>query len=107
CHVPWLHEAEAQRFAHRQHARVKLVGPVELAEEAAVARLYEALPSLWASIHLAGGFAMAPIAGTGKADLMRQLDMNLVSAFLCCRAAVAAMARGREGGRIVNVAARQ
>jgi NAD(P)-dependent dehydrogenase (short-subunit alcohol dehydrogenase family) len=106
--VPWLHEAEAQRFAHREHPRVKLVGSIQLADEAAVASLYDPLPSLWASVHIAGGFAMTPIADTAKADLMRQIDMNLVSAFLCCRAAVGAIRRGGEGdgGRIVNVAAR-
>jgi NAD(P)-dependent dehydrogenase (short-subunit alcohol dehydrogenase family) len=109
CHVPWLHEAEGQRFAYREHARVRLVGNVQLADEAAVAALYEGLPSLWASIHIAGGFAMAPIAATDKAALMQQIDMNLVSCFLSCRAAVGAMARsgqGSAGGRIVNVAAR-
>ena len=35
---------------------------------------------------------------------MAQIDSNLVSCFLCCRAAVNAMGSG--GGRIVNVAAR-
>jgi NAD(P)-dependent dehydrogenase (short-subunit alcohol dehydrogenase family) len=35
---------------------------------------------------------------------MAQLDSNLVSCFLCCRAAIKAMKGG--GGRIVNVAAR-
>jgi NAD(P)-dependent dehydrogenase (short-subunit alcohol dehydrogenase family) len=35
---------------------------------------------------------------------MAQIDGNLVSCFLCCRAAVRAMAS--KGGRIVNVAAR-
>ena len=35
---------------------------------------------------------------------MAQLDSNLVSCFLCCRAAIKAMAG--NGGRIVNVAAR-
>jgi NAD(P)-dependent dehydrogenase (short-subunit alcohol dehydrogenase family) len=38
---------------------------------------------------------------------MQQLETNLISAFLCCRAAVMAMKRTQgEGGRIVNVAAR-
>jgi NAD(P)-dependent dehydrogenase (short-subunit alcohol dehydrogenase family) len=68
--------------------------------------LFGALSQLWGSIHIAGGFAMAPVAETRKSDLMRQLDMNFVSAFLCCRAAVTAMNRARQGGRIVNVAAR-
>src|ERR1700757_2985242 len=37
---------------------------------------------------------------------MTQLDMNFITCFLCCRAAVNAFARAGEGGRIVNVAAR-
>ena len=40
---------------------------------------------------------------TDLATIRQQLDMNLVSCVLCCRAAVRAMA---GGGRIVNVAAR-
>jgi NAD(P)-dependent dehydrogenase (short-subunit alcohol dehydrogenase family) len=70
-----------------------------------VTKLYEATPKLWASIHLAGGFAMSGIAETDKAKLMAQLDTNFVACFLCCRAAVKAM-RQSGGGRIVNVAAR-
>ena len=37
---------------------------------------------------------------------MAMIDTNLVSCYLCCRAAVRAMARRGAGGRIVNVAAR-
>jgi NAD(P)-dependent dehydrogenase (short-subunit alcohol dehydrogenase family) len=43
------------------------------------------------------------------ATLRQQIDMNLVTCLLCCRAAVNAMTRGGAeagGGRIVNVAAR-
>lgn len=105
CHVPYVIAEEAERFAHRNHAGVKFVADADLADEAAVVRLFDSVPRLWASIHLAGGFAMAPIAATDKAALMGQVDMNFVSCFLCCRAAVAAMARS-GGGRIVNVAAR-
>jgi NAD(P)-dependent dehydrogenase (short-subunit alcohol dehydrogenase family) len=47
---------------------------------------------------------MAEVAKTTKAELMKQIEMNLVTAFLCSRGAVNAMT-GR-GGRIVNVAAR-
>jgi len=104
CHVPYLHAGEAERFPHRDHPKVKLVGGTDLTDEAAVARLYEGVPRLWASIHLAGGFAMSSVAKTGKADLMKQIDLNLVTAFLCCSAAVRAMAD--TGGRIVNLAAR-
>jgi NAD(P)-dependent dehydrogenase (short-subunit alcohol dehydrogenase family) len=106
CHVPYIDRAEAERFRWRDHAQVKLVAEIELTDEAAVARLYERVPKLWASIHLAGGFAMAPIGETAKSDLIKQIGMNFVTAFLCCRAAVTAMMRTGEGGRIVNVATR-
>src|SRR5215475_13674998 len=104
CHVPYVVAAEAERFALRQHERVKLVAMSNLADETDVARLYGGVDQLWASIHLVGGFAMAEVAKTSKADLMKQIDMNLVTSFLCSRGAVNAMS-GR-GGRIVNVAAR-
>jgi NAD(P)-dependent dehydrogenase (short-subunit alcohol dehydrogenase family) len=106
CHVPYVVAAEAERFPYRDHARVKLAADANLADESAVARVFDAVPVLWASIHLVGGFAMAPVATTSKADLIKQLDMNVVSCFLCCRAAVNAMGRSGHGGRIVNVAAR-
>jgi NAD(P)-dependent dehydrogenase (short-subunit alcohol dehydrogenase family) len=103
CHVPAF-GGEAQRFPLRDHPRVRLSIEGDLADEAAVARLFATVPGLWASIHIAGGFAAAPVVETGKAELMRQVDMNFVTCFLCCRAAVAAMTN--NGGRIVNVAAR-
>jgi NAD(P)-dependent dehydrogenase (short-subunit alcohol dehydrogenase family) len=103
CHVPCRNRAEAQRFVHRDHAAAKLSAPVDLVDETAVEKLYAGVPKLWASLHIAGGFAAAPIEATGKADLLRQVEMNLVTAHLCCRAAVRAMAQ--TGGRIVNVAA--
>jgi NAD(P)-dependent dehydrogenase (short-subunit alcohol dehydrogenase family) len=107
CHVPYRSSEEAQRFAHRNNQRVSLVPLTDLAEEAAVMAFYGGFASLWASIHIAGGFAFAPIAQSNKALLMTQLESNLISAFLCSGAAVAAMRRAGTGGRIVNVAARQ
>jgi NAD(P)-dependent dehydrogenase (short-subunit alcohol dehydrogenase family) len=105
CHVPALSEKEAQRFAHREHRQVKLSPHGDLSDEAAVTRLFADVP-LWASIHIAGGFAASPVAETSKADLMQQVDMNFVTCFLCCRAAVNAIKTTGAGGRIVNVAAR-
>jgi NAD(P)-dependent dehydrogenase (short-subunit alcohol dehydrogenase family) len=105
CHVPCFDEAEVQRFRLRGHTGVVLTVTGNLADEAAVARLYEGIAPLWASIHIAGGFAAAPLRETSVATLRQQIDMNLVSCALCCRAAVTAMA-GSSGGRIVNVAAR-
>ena len=95
CHVPYRSDAEAQHFPHRGDARVKLVALGDLSDEDAVTRFYEGL-TLWASIHIAGTFAFAPIKDSGKAVLMGQLESNLVSTYLCSRAAIAAFARGRR-----------
>ena len=104
CTIPYLHEAEAQRFPHRGNVKAKLIAVSDLADEAAVAKVYAGV-KIWASIHIAGGFAPGKVADTAKVTLMAQIDGNLVSCFLCCRAAVNAMLAA-GGGRIVNVAAR-
>ena len=103
CHVPCFDEAEAQRFRLREHRQVVLSVAGNLADETAILRLYGGIARLWASVHIAGGFAAAPLRDTELGALRQQLDMNFVSCALCCRAAVRAMA---GGGRIVNVAAR-
>ena len=102
CRIPYIVEAEAARFPHRD--RVTLIGHCELTSEADVARLYDGVSDLWASIHIAGGFAMGSIADTDLSALTHMLNTNFVSCALCCRAAT--LAFGPEGGRIVNVAAR-
>lgn len=104
CVVPYRHEDEAQRFAHRGDPNVTLIATGDLADEAQVAKVYDGAAPLWASIHIAGGFAMGKVADTDKTALMAQIEGNLVSCFLCCRAAVKAM---QGGGRVVNVASRQ
>jgi NAD(P)-dependent dehydrogenase (short-subunit alcohol dehydrogenase family) len=106
CHVPYINQAEADRFAFRNHPKVKLFVDIELHEETAVAKVYASVSKLWASIHIAGGFAMAPITETTRSDLMKLVDTNFVTAFLCCRASVSSMLRAGAGGRIVNVATR-
>lgn len=73
-------------------------------EDAAVA-YYAALPELWASIHLVGGFAMSSITETSLADFEGQWRLNAATCFLTCREAVKRMKQS-GGGRIVNVAAR-
>jgi NAD(P)-dependent dehydrogenase (short-subunit alcohol dehydrogenase family) len=104
CHVPCLNEAEAARFRLRDHKQVTVTITGSLAEETAIEKLYRGIASLWASIHTVGGFAAAPLRETDLATIRQQLDMNLLSCILCCRAAVRAMTGA--GGRIVNVAAR-
>ena len=100
-HVPARHEGKASDLVALR--RVHVVGGVDLADEASVATYYAQIPSLWASIHVAGGFAASAIEKTSLAELRRMLDMNSVTAFLCTREAVKKIRGG--GGRIVNVAA--
>lgn len=88
---------------------VSYVAGVDLTDEPAVVAFYAGLPdALWASVQVAGGFAMAGITETMLDELRSQLDLNLVSAFLCCREAVRRfrLRPGGGGGRIVNVASR-
>src|SRR5262249_27305498 len=104
--LPWLLENEVEDLSYRDSKRGKQVGPLDLADERAVNTLFSDVPGRWASVHIAGGFAMAPVAKTGKAQLMQQIEINLVSCFLSCAAAVNAIGRTGRGGRIVNVASR-
>ncbi|HYL32430.1 MAG TPA: SDR family NAD(P)-dependent oxidoreductase [Stellaceae bacterium] len=104
CIVPYFVQAEAAQFPLKD--RVTLVGPVDLVNENDVARVYDGAGALWASIHLAGGFAMTAVGDTKKPDILKMLEMNLVTCHLCCAAAVRALRRTGQGGRIVNVAAR-
>jgi NAD(P)-dependent dehydrogenase (short-subunit alcohol dehydrogenase family) len=107
CHVPYRNEKSLEKFPQRAHERVLLTELGDLADEAAVANYYAGLKDLWASIHIAGGFSAAPIAGSNKALLAQQLETNLVSTYVCSRAAVMKLRSLGRGGRIVNVAARQ
>jgi NAD(P)-dependent dehydrogenase (short-subunit alcohol dehydrogenase family) len=104
CHVPCLNEAEAARFRLRDHKQVVVSITGSLADEAAIEKLYRGVTPLWASIHTVGGFAASALRNTDLTTIRQQIEMNLVSCILCCRAAVRAMAGA--GGRIVNVAAR-
>ncbi|RMH00018.1 MAG: SDR family oxidoreductase [Deltaproteobacteria bacterium] len=106
CHVPVFAAAELERFPHRDDPDVRTVVGVDLSDPEQVDRFYADVPPLWASIHLAGGFFAAPIADTAPADLDRMWRMNALTAYLCCRAAVARIRAAGNGGRIVNVAAR-
>ncbi len=107
CHVPCFDEAEAKRFRLRDHKQVAVTVAGNLADEEAVGRAFQGIAPLWASIHIAGGFAFGPLREATMATIRQQIDMNFVSCLLCCRAALNAMQTGQNaGGRIVNVAAR-
>ncbi len=99
CHVPVRRAASADR-----QEGLTQYPDLDVGDPEQVARLFAAVPQVWASIHLAGGFAAGALAAADIGVLRGQIETNLMSCLLCCRAAAQAMA-GR-GGRIVNVAAR-
>lgn len=108
CTVPYVHDGEVERFPYRGQPQVTIVKVTDLADEGDVTKVFataEAPLSLWASIHIAGGFAAGGISDIDKNAFMAQINGNLTSCFLCCRAAVKSMLSA-GGGRIVNVAAR-
>ena len=106
CHVPCIDDGPGARGL----PGVDYSPRVELTDESSAAAYYAALPDVWASIHLAGGFAWAKLEDTTLATVRAQLDMNAVTAFLCCREAVKKMrartSGGDIGGRLINVSSR-
>ncbi|HEY8668197.1 MAG TPA: SDR family NAD(P)-dependent oxidoreductase [Tepidisphaeraceae bacterium] len=107
-HIPAHRVPDAANFPLARHERVRIVAPVDLTSEQEVQSFYQSLPSLWASLHAAGGFTAAPIAQTSLADFRQMIETNAVTSFLCCREAVKKIrsTNGSPGGRIVNVAAK-
>ncbi len=103
CHIPVFAPRELDRFPFRDHERVKMRAGLDMTVEGTVQRFYSELPSLWASIHLAGGFSAKPITDTTLEDFLSLMNTNAVTCFLACREAARRM---RGGGRIVNVAAK-
>src|SRR5439155_26513960 len=113
CHVTNMIAAELEHYPLRNDPGVHITTGLDLSDEAAVRRFYAELPPLWASIHLAGGFAMSPVGDTSAVAFADQFQMNALSAFLCSAAAIRAIRTraapgpgGAKRGRIVNVAAR-
>jgi len=106
CHVPYRREPDSRSYPHHSNPRLRLAHIGSLSDEEDVENFFQSVPDLWASIHLVGGYVGKPVSETDKATLMQQIDANLVTCFLCCRAAVKSMTAGKIGGRIVNVTAR-
>ncbi|MFM9994517.1 MAG: SDR family NAD(P)-dependent oxidoreductase [Phycisphaerales bacterium] len=115
CVVPVFKADELRRFPFAADPRVRVFEGIDLCDEPAVERFYEqaaAFAPLWASLHVAGGFAIGPAAGVSKAEFMLMMQSNALTCFLCSREAVKRMrlrvgsSPAPAGGRIVNVAAR-
>ncbi len=80
--------------------------PTDVSDEAAVERLFacaERVGSLGALVSAAGVLTPAPFVETTSEMWHETLGVNLTGAFLCCRAAFAAMVPAGEG-RMVNIA---
>src|SRR5438045_1813842 len=73
-HIPAHREPDASTFPLAGHERIHVAAPFELANEDAVRTFYQSLPSLWASVHTAGGFTAAAIAETSLADFRQMME---------------------------------
>ena len=106
CHVPCITRAEMQASPFNGRDDIKLTPDINLTDAAHVEQFYASVAEPWGSIHIAGGFAYGALAKTDLKTLRQQVDMNLMTCLLCCRAAIAAMTQHGRGGRIINVSAR-
>ncbi|MEO1534571.1 MAG: SDR family NAD(P)-dependent oxidoreductase [Planctomycetota bacterium] len=105
--VPALDADDAKRSDLAEHERVTITPAGDLADESNVTAFYDKhAKDLWASIHVAGGFAYASIENADAALFEQQLRMNAMSCYNCCRAAIKHMRSSGGGGRIVNIGAK-
>ncbi|WP_445665426.1 SDR family NAD(P)-dependent oxidoreductase [Fodinibius sp. AD559] len=110
CSVPCFNQDEFDSFQFSDHEKVFTTVGVDLTEEEQAQSFFddavEANGPLWGSVHIAGGFGMGAIEDTPKPAFMKQINLNLVTCYNSCRAAVQHFKSQDSGGRIVNIAAR-
>lgn len=110
CSIPCFNQNELNSFQFSDHKQVFTKAGIDLtAEEQAQSFFEDAIEAngpIWGSVHIAGGFGMGAIEDTPKADFMKQLNLNLVTCYNSCRAAVQHFKDQGNGGRIINIAAR-
>lgn len=110
CSVPCFNQSECDSFELADHENVYTKVGIDLTDEDQAQSFFEeaieANGPLWGSIHIAGGFGMGAIKDMSKADFMKQINLNLVTCYNSCRAAVQHFKDQNSGGRIVNIAAR-
>src|SRR5258708_1986862 len=95
---------------HEPHADRKVAGvtyrTAEMTDDAEVARLFADGDQPWAVINTVGGYAPnRPLAELDAAELTGQLNINLVTAALITKHALAALT-GVGAGRLVHTASR-
>jgi len=109
--VPWiLAEEWAALEKAAGEARPRLSGQkVDMVDEAAMAAFVSGVlgrsRKIDAIVNAVGGFSGGDLAATPLADWRRQVDLNLTSAVVGCRAVLPAMRAARRG-RIINIASR-
>lgn len=110
-HVPWVVREELDPFrtalAEVPGADQVRLHEADVSDPRAVDALVEAVLArdgrLDVLVNGVGGFVAASLEETGPEDWNRMITLNATTAFLCSRAAAAAMPSG--SGRIINVAA--
>ncbi|NGP87453.1 SDR family NAD(P)-dependent oxidoreductase [Fodinibius halophilus] len=111
CSIPCYNTTEEETFRLRNHANIFTKANIDLTNEEQTQTFYDDAIAqqgpLWASIHIAGGFGMGNIEDTPMSDFNKQLQLNTVTCYNSCRAAVQRIRESNyTGGRIVNIAAR-
>lgn len=108
--IPCYDQSELENFAPKDNENIFVKVGVDLTDEEATHSFYEEavdkFGTLWASIHIAGGFGMGSIKETAKSSFMKQINLNLVTCYTSSRQAAKQMIEAKAGGRIVNIAAR-
>ena len=95
---------------HDPHADRKLPGvsyrTADVTDDAEVAALFAGLAAPWAVVNTVGGFAPhRPLAKLDQAELIGQLNLNLITAALITKHALAALTSA-GAGRLVHTASR-
>lgn len=106
--IPCFKESELDDFEFKNHQNIWVQAGLDLTNETATKRFYEEAVEvhggLWASVNIAGGFAMGTVENSSKQDFMTQLNLNLITCFNSCKASLPHLKT--NGGRIVNISSR-
>lgn len=106
--IPCFIKSELEDFKPAEHENIFIQTGINLSNEPASDSFYETAVEkqggLWASVNIAGGFAMGKVETSSKRDFKKQLNLNLVTCFNACKAAVSHFKK--DGGRIVNISSR-
>ncbi|MDX1670874.1 MAG: SDR family NAD(P)-dependent oxidoreductase [Balneolaceae bacterium] len=111
CSVPSFEEMVPENFHLVEHKRLYLQTDVDLTKETQAQKFYKQAVGkqgdLWGSVNIAGGFGMGKIEDMPLKDFQQQVNLNTLTCYNSCRAAVQMIREGKHvEGRIVNIASR-